>query len=214
MDLTRMCVLLTKKLHPTAKIQLEIAQPWGEYHANNRRSIPPYLYAEAAVAAGLSIDAIALRLQMGHAEPGYATRDMMAISALLDKFAALEKPIVVSAIGAPSAPVTPTPFRPRAGAEAEDAYEPGFWRQPWSEQGQADWLGQAVSICCSKPYVHSVCWHELADSPAGAAVPEMPHAGLLNSNGTHKPSLVRLAQLRNALRDGKSPLSLQSGPSR
>lgn len=214
MDLTRMCVLLTKKLHPTAKIQLEVAQPWGEYHANNRRSIPPYLYAEAAVAAGLSIDAIALRVQMGHAEPGFATRDMMALSALLDKFAGLEKPITVSAIGAPSAPITPLPFRPRAGAEAEDAYEPGFWRQPWSEQAQTDWLTQAVSICCSKPYVHSVCWHELADAPPSAAIPEMPHAGLLHSNGAHKPSLVRLAQLRNAIKDGKSPLSLQSGPAR
>ncbi len=212
MDLTRMCVLLTKKLHPAAKIQLEVAQPWGEYHAHNRRSIPPYLYAEAAVTAGLSIDAIALRLQMGHAEPGFATRDMMSLSALLDKFAALEKPIVVSAIGAPSAPITPAPFRPRAGAEAEDPYEPGFWRSPWSEQAQADWMTQALSICCSKPFVHSVCWQELADPPANAPIPEMPHGGLVTAAGVPKPALARLAQVRGYLKDGKSPLSLH--PSR
>jgi hypothetical protein len=139
---------------------------------------------------------------------------MMALSALLDKFAGLEKPITVSAIGAPSGPITPTPFRPRAGAEAEDSYEPGYWRQPWSEQAQADWLAQAVSICCSKPYVHSVCWHELADAPPSAAVPEMPSAGLLNANGLHKPSLVRLAQIRNAIRDGKSPLGLHPASAR
>jgi hypothetical protein len=140
---------------------------------------------------------------------------MMSLSALLDKFALLEKPLVVSALGAPSAPIIPTPFRPRAGAEAEDPYEPGHWRQPWSEAAQADWLAQAVAVCCSKPYVHSVCWHELADAPAGAPVSEMPHAGLLNANGTHKPSLVRLAQVRNAIRDGKSPLSLHAaGPAR
>jgi len=208
MDLTRMCVLLTKKLHPAGKIQLEVAQPWGEYHAHNRRSIPPYLYAEAAVTAGLSIDAIALRLQMGHAEPGFATRDMMSLSAILDKFAALEKPIVVSAIGVPSATITPTPFRPRAGAEAEDPYEPGYWRQPWSEQAQADWLTQAVSICCSKPYVHSVCWQELADPPAGATVPEMPSGGLVTATGAPKASLTRLIQLRSMIKEGKSPLSL------
>lgn len=208
MDLTRMCVLLTKKLHPAAKIQLEIAQPWGEYHASNRRSIPPYLYAEAAVTAGLSIDAIGLRLQMGHAEPGYATRDMMALSAVLDKFAQLEKPIVVSAIGAPSAPITPTPFRPRAGAEAEDPYEPGFWRTPWSEQVQAEWMTQALSICCSKPYVQSVCWQELADAPPNITGAEMPHGGLVNPGGAPKPALVRLAQIRAAIKEGKSPLVL------
>lgn len=207
MDLTRMCVLLTKKLHPAAKIQLEVAQPWGEYHASNRRSIPPYLYAEAAVGAGLAIDAIGLRLQMGHAEPGYATRDMMALSAILDKFAALEKPIVVSAVGAPSAPITPVPFRPRAGAEAEDPYEPGNWRRAWSEQAQVDWMTQAISVCCSKPYVHSVCWQELADSSVTPA-PEMPFGGLMGGGGVPKPSLTRLAQIRGSIKDGKSPLGL------
>jgi hypothetical protein len=208
MDLTRMCVLLTKKLHPAAKIQLEVAQPWGEYHANNRRSIPPFLYAEAAVASGLSIDAIGIRLQMGHAEPGFATRDMMALSAVLDKFASLEKPLVVSAIGVPSAPSTPTPFRPRAGAEAEDPYEPGYWRTPWSEQVQAEWMAQAISICCSKPYVQSVCWQELADPAAGHAIPEMPSGGLIGAGGAVKPALMRLAQIRAAIKDGRSPLSL------
>ena len=217
MDLTRVCVLLVRKLHPQAKIQLEVAQPWGEYHASNRRSIPPYLYAEAAVAAGLHLDAVALRLQMGHAEPGYATRDMMALSAALDKFGALEKPIAVSAIGVPSAPVAPRPFRPRAGAEAEDAHEPGSWRGQWSDAVQADWMTQALSICCSKPYVQSVCWHELSDGPQNAAaaagtpgahVPEVPFGGLIDSAGHPKSALARLAQIRGSLKEGRSPLGL------
>jgi len=220
MDLTRMCVLLVRKLQPTAKVQLEVAQPWGEYHSNNRRSIPPYLYAEAAVAAGLNIDTLGIRLQMGHAEPGFATRDMMSLSAILDKFASLEKPLAVSAIGAPSAPVTPKPFRPRAGAEAEDAYEPGYWRSPWSENVQADWMTQAIAICCSKPYVQSVCWHDLADptpsvTAAGpVACPEMPYGGLLASGGVPKPALARLAQIRGGMKDGRSPLTLLQPVSR
>jgi len=209
MDLTRVCVLLVRKLHPTAKIQVEIAQPWGEYHASNRRSIPPYLYADAVVQAALNIDSIALRMQMGHAEPGLATRDLMAFSAMLDKFAALEKPITVSALGAPSLQLPPRPYRPRAGAEAEDAYEPGNWRGPWSEAQQADWLTQVMAIACSKPYVQSVCWQELSDVPAGVNPPEMPGGGLLHATGAPKPAFLKFGQFRQLLREGKLPVSVR-----
>lgn len=210
MDLTRICVLLIRKLQPTAKVQLEVTQPWGEYHAMNRRSIPPLLYAEAVLQAGIPVDAIALRIQMGHAEPGMAARDMMALSALLDRYAALEKPIVISGLGGPSEPIAPEPYRPRAGAAAEDAYEPGYWRTGWSAQSQADWMLHAMSICLSKPYVHSVCWQELADQPEREddAPVEMPHAGLIGRDGTPKMALSRMAQIRQAIREGRSPLGL------
>ncbi len=207
MDLTRMCVHLVRKLHPASKIQLEVAQPWGEYHASNRRSIPPQLYAEAVLQTGLQVDSVGVRLQMGDAQPGFATRDMMSLSAMLDRFATLEKPIFVSAIGAPSAPIPPRPFRPRVGADAEDAFEPGYWRAPWSENQQAEWLTQAVSIACSKPYVQGVCWQELADAPSGVP-PEMPHGGLLAAGGAPKAAFTRFAQIRQCLREGRTPLAL------
>ncbi|GJQ30736.1 MAG: hypothetical protein HBSAPP03_26200 [Phycisphaerae bacterium] len=209
MDLTRMCVLLVRKLHPTAKIQVEIAQPWGEYHAANRRSIPPYLYADAVVQAGLNIDALALRMQMGHAEPGLSTRDLMSFSAMLDKFAALEKPIVISSLGAPSQPIPAKPYRPRMGSDSEDAYEPGYWRSPWSDAVQADWLTQVMAIACSKPYVQSVCWQELADPAAGAVAAEMPHGGLLSTSGTPKAAYHKFAMFRQMLREGKNPVIIR-----
>jgi hypothetical protein len=207
-DLTRMCIQLVRKLHPTAKVQLEIAQPWGEYHALNRRSIPPYVYAEAIVQAGAAhppsqIDAICLRAQMGHAEPGLATRDLLALSAMLDRYAALEKPVVVSALGCPSGPVTPKPFRPRAGAEPTDPYEPGFWREPWSESQQSAWLAAAAAVCLSKPYVQSICWHDLSDTANLGAAPEMPGGGLLGANGTPKAALTKLAQIRKAVKEAR-----------
>lgn len=213
MDLTRICVLLVRKLHPTGKVQLEIAQPWGEYHSTNRRSIPPYLYAEAVVQSGLSVDAIALRLQMGHAEPGLSTRDLMSLSALIDRYAALQKPLVISSLGVPSAPIAPRPYRTRAGSSGEDAYEPGHWRTPWNEQTQADWMTQALTIICGKPCVQSVCWQDFLDPPApqgrpAPEAPEMPFGGLVSGTGQPKPALQRLAQVRQCLREGRSPLTL------
>ena len=206
MDLTRMCVLLVRKLHPTAKIVLEVDQPWGEYHAYNRRSIPPYLYAEAVMQSQLAIDGIGLRVQMGDARPGAATRDLMAISAMMDRFAALEKPLHLS-IGAPSATITPTPFRPRVGASAEDAYEPGYWRHQWSEGSQADWMTHVMTIAASKPGVASICWQELADFPAQVDASEMPGGGLLTAAGQPKAGLARLGLLRQCLKEGRSPLA-------
>jgi hypothetical protein len=209
MDLTRMCVLLVRKLHPTAKVQLEVTQPWGEYHATNRRSIPPYLYAEACLQGGLNVDAIAIRAQMGNAEPGCATRDMLSFSAMLDKFAALEKPISVSALGAPSVAVPRKPYFSRAGGAPEDAHEPGHWRAPWSEAAQSDWALHALAVAASKPYVHSVCWHELSDGPNKDGLPtspEMPGAGLLHASGTPKPAWQKIAEFRKAMREGRVPV--------
>ncbi|MBX3410642.1 MAG: endo-1,4-beta-xylanase [Phycisphaeraceae bacterium] len=210
-DLTKMCVQIVRRLHPAAKVVLEVAQPWGEYHALNRRSIPPFVYAEAVVQVGAAslashVDAIGLRMQMGNAEPGNATRDLMAFSAALDRYANLEKPIAITALGAPSSMITPKPYRPRAGAEPTDPYEPGFWRQPWSEAQQAEWLAQVMTIAASKPYVQSICWQELSDGPGGLG-PEMPTGGLMHAGGAAKPSLVRLAQIRKAIKEGRWPLN-------
>lgn len=211
MDLTRITVLLVKKLHPQAKIQLEVAQPWGEYHAANRRSIPPLLYAEAVLQSNLPIDAIGLRLQMGHAEPGLSSRDLMSLSAVLDRYAMFDKPVAVSALGAPSQPIPAQRFRPRAGSDTDSSmHEPGYWRKPWSDQQQADWLTAAMSICCSKPYVHSVCWQELMDPVDAAKSPEMPHGGLLLPSGQAKIAAARMMQLRSALREGRSPLNIKA----
>lgn len=204
LDLTRIAVLLVKKLHPTAKVQLELTQPWSEYHAANRRSIPPYLYAEAALAAQLPIDAISLRVQMGHAEPGLSTRDLLSFSAMLDRYAALEKPIIISCLGAPSSPIAPVPFSPRAGAEAGVAYEPGYWREQWSERAQSNWLSNALAICAGKPYVQAICWQELVDNTGPTT--DMPYGGLMTAAGTPKVGMQRWADFKKALREKRNPI--------
>lgn len=198
MDLTRLCALVVRKLHPTAKIQLEIAQPWGEYHAENKRSLPPQMYAEALAQANLGLDALCLRLQMGQPAPGQSARDLMSLSALLDAYAAFERPIAVSAMGVPSV-ATPA-------AQGRDG---GSWRSAWNEQTQADWLTKATLVCLSKPYVQSVCWQDLAD---GSPKAEMPGGGLVSANGTPKAALKRLAQIRQMLKEGKNFASLVNVP--
>ncbi len=194
-DLTRICVLVVRKLHPKAKVHVEIVEPWGEHHSSDRRSLPPTLYAEMLAQAGIQFDALALRVQMGVPAPGLATRDLMAFSAMLDQYAALDRPIAISAVGAPAAPieVTDDDHKGRSG---------GWWRSPWSNQAQADWASAVLSVALAKPFVQSVCWQDLIDPPASG---EMPRGGLAGSDGVARPVLDRLADIRAAIGRGQLP---------
>lgn len=192
MDLTRMCTLLVRKLQPNAKVQIEIAQPWGEYFSRNKRSMPPKMYADMIPQAGIMVDAYAIRLQMGQPSPGRTTRDLMAMADLLDRYAELDKPLSVSAIGAPSHPINRGPAGEDAGRRPYAPEDGGSWRANWSNESQARWLTQALAVAASMPYVHSVCWQDLYDSSDS----DMPGGGLVSDTGVIKPAALALAEVR------------------
>lgn len=204
MDLTRLVVMVVRRLQPGARVQVQIDQPWGEYFADSTRAVPPLMYAEMVSQAGINPDLYALRIEMGQPEQGRSTRDMMALSALLDRYAALERPLSVAALSAPSRP----PEAEHLGIDAQ--MDPGYLREPWSPQSQVSWMTQALAVITSKPFVHSVCWHELYE-PARAA--DNKFDGLIDPTGTAaKPGLWRLAEVRQAIRARQSPLGLPPSP--
>jgi hypothetical protein len=211
MDLTRICALTVKKLQPTAKVQIEVARPWGEYFAASKRSMPPRIYCDMVHAAGIAADAISLRVQMGQPTPGpggRGTRDLMAISDLLDRYAELDKPLCIT-IGAPSQPVPMPAPSPRGPSAVVD--EPGWWRSPWSPASQQQWLREVARVCASKPYVVGVCWQDLYDMPPSQAAQmrgggmEMPFGGLLTDQGAPKPAAMAMAEFRKLLLSGTAP---------
>lgn len=204
LDLTRGCVTIVRKLQPAAKVQIEISQPWGEHTAmqGGAKTIPPMLYCEWLNQLPIAYDALGIRLQMGVAEPGRSTRDLMAVSAMLDRYAQLDKPIAVTCLGAPSAP-PPPPARDDT-ADLDDL-GPGFWHEPWSPQQQARWVAQVGAIVASKPYVQSVCWQDLFD-PAQPKEAAMASGGLMSSAAAPKPGWAALRDLRQALRDRQGSL--------
>ncbi len=204
MDLTRLVVMVVRKLQPGAKVQVQIDQPWGEYFADSTRAVPPLMYAEMVSQAGINPDLYALRIEMGQPEQGRSTRDMMALSSLLDRYAALERPLSIAAISAPSRP----PDAEHLGIDAQ--MDPGYLHEPWSPQSQVAWMTRALAVATSKPFVHSVCWHELYE-PARPA--DNKFDGLIDTTGTvAKPGLWRLAEVRQAIRNKQSPLSLPASP--
>jgi hypothetical protein len=132
----------------------------------------------------------------------------MSLSSILDRYAMFSRPISITAVGCPSGPAPAPPgVREVQDDEAEPTPTGGTWRREWSDAWQADWASQALAIMLSKPFVQSVCWHQLADALPGS-YGEMPLGGLCTSSGAPKPVLLRVAQIRNSIREGRAPAGI------
>jgi len=188
MDLTRMTVGLVKKNSPTTRTMISLTQPWGEYYATNQRSIPPLLYAEMIVQSGIQFDVFGVDLRFGIPREGCWQRDLFQISSLLDRFAALGKPVMVTSLQAPSAP-------DESDGEKHSA---GLWRKPWSEVLQARWLEAVTDIALSKPYVEALCWHTLVEGTQNTPS-IVPHGGLATPDYVPKQAAKSWISLRRAV---------------
>lgn len=197
LDLTRSCVLIVRKLQPTAKVHVEIAQPFSEHAGQPRggKSIPAALYCELMNQTQTNADAYAMRLHAGQAELGRGTRALVSLSTIVDRIAGLDKPIAISLFGCPSAP---------SGGDPADngAFDPGTWRGGWTDAAQADWASNIGAMLAGKLFVQSICWQDLIDQPMNAGA-EMPSGGLLNPAGLAKPAIKALAELRQAMKECK-----------
>ncbi|RIK68288.1 MAG: hypothetical protein DCC65_03595 [Planctomycetota bacterium] len=181
-DLTRMAMQVARQAAPKVPAILTICPPWGDYYANDHQTIPPLLYAEMAIQSGIAFDAFGLEIRFGGEGGPRYVRDMMQISALLDRYGGLGKAIHVSAAGVPSAP-------PCAD---------GSWHGEWSEDVQSQWLRDFYRIALSKPFVESVSWHGLADAGETGA-----NGGLLRGDLTPKPAYHQLLSLREEICAGR-----------
>lgn len=187
LDLTRMANLVVKQARRSARTMVELVQPFGEHCASRPKSLTPMVFLDRLMQEGIRIDAVGVQLLFGQARAGRATRDLMQVSSLLDRFLLLELPLLVTAMGVPS-----------ASADANG----GCWQQAWSPQVQARWADRVFSIALSKPFVETVIWADLCDH-ADAAI---PGGGLVAENGEAKPALARLVGLRKRLRKPLGPM--------
>ncbi len=190
MELTRMTGALTKQLSPRGTAIVELVYPWGEYYARNQRTIPPLLYADMVVQSGVNFDAFGLQFLFGPGVDGMYVRDMFQISATLDLFSKLGKPLHITAAQVPSEAAA------GRGDAAEGALpDGGAWRASWTEEIQAEWLRRFVEVALSKPFVETVSWHWLTDH-AGHSI---PHGGLLRADLAPKAAYKHLLSLRSEL---------------
>jgi GH35 family endo-1,4-beta-xylanase len=192
-DLVRMTTLLLRQARKGARAMIELSQPYGEHCAFTPDSVHPLSFVERLVQEGVRLDAVGIQLMFGRRDFGQATRDLMQISSLLDRFYLLEIPILVSAMGVPS--------------ETIDV-QGGWWTEPWSMDLQAKWISRVFAIALSKPFVETLFWTDLYDHENA----ELPLAGLISDTGKPKTALAKLIGLRKHLKKPLGPLKLPSRP--
>ena len=176
-DLARRAALLVRQSRKGARTLVELCDPFGESLDASRGGCTAWQFLERLLQEGVHIDAVGMQVRMG---PGAGSvRDMMQVSAMLDRFAGYECKVMLSAIGAPGAPA-----------------QGGWWRKPWGESLQDAWATSLATVALSKPFVETLVWERLAevagDSRAACALVD----------AQRKPRSVarKLLAIRNRLR--------------
>lgn len=184
--LLRTASVLVRQMRRGARTMIELTQPFGEHVAVHRESVSPLSWLDRIVQEGLHLDCLGVRMQFGLARDGQAVRDLMQISAMLDRLLPFELPVMVTSMGVPAEPVD------AAG---------GRWHAPWSPAIQAEWATKVFSIAMSKPFVEAVFWGDLIDHSGQ----QLPRSGLLTETGQPRPSATQIVTMRRRL---KKPLGL------
>lgn len=185
LEMTRAANMAIKATSNKALKIIEICNPWGEYYATTPHTIPPLVYIDMIVQSGINFDAFGLQIKFGKNQAGMHVRDMLQISAALDYFAPMAKPLYITAVEVPS----------QSGDGLHKPEVAGIWHQQWNQVKQAQWLEQLYKIALSKPFVDTVTYSNLIDK----ANSTIAHSGLLTNQLIPKKSFNTLKKLRNSI---------------
>lgn len=179
-DLARRAAVLARQSRKGARTLVELTDPFGECVSRNAGAITAWQFLERLIQEGVHLDAVGLTLRLGDGGPGFGVRDLLQLSAVLDRFAGYECKVMISAFGVPSEPV-------EGG---------GQWRKPWSDPVQAQWATSVTTIALSKPFVETLVWERLEDGASGTRA----RCGLLDASAQPKTVARKLLAIRNRLR--------------
>lgn len=70
-----------------------------------------------------------------------------------------------------------------------DDWFAGYWREPWTEETQADYADAVLALLFAHPQVDSVGWWDLTDNK-----PSVLTGGLVNVDGSPKKAFTRIAE--------------------
>ncbi len=188
LGLTYRLIETARQVDPSLELMFGVAQPWGEYMAQEERTHSPFIFADTLIRSGVNPWALDVEIVMGVTPRGSYCRDLLETSRLLDLYALLGVPLRVT-LGYPSASRPPD-----TQADPEAIVGLGQWRAGFTPAVQADWAAQFAELCLCKPYVQAVQWAHLSDADPHP----LPHCGLVDAQSQPKPALARLRALREA----------------
>jgi GH35 family endo-1,4-beta-xylanase len=182
LEMTRAANMAVKAEGDRAIKVIDICNPWGEYYATVPNTISPFVYVDMVVQSGINFDVFGLQMRVGKDLSGMLVRDMMQISALLDLFALIGKPVHITEVEVPS----------KSLEKSKNSKEVGTWHRDWDESLQAQWIKQFYKIVLSKPFVDTVTYSHLTDDEDNT----IHNSGLLTKDLKHKKSFEVLKKIR------------------
>ena len=188
-EMTGAAIRAAREANPGIIAIVTVCSPFGEYASTAEGKWCPHRYLSACIDKGIEFDAIGIQWYNGSG--AHYCRDLLEISAHLDKYGALGKPVHITEVGCPSSS-RPDPQHMLGDATVQHA---GEWHGKWCDTLQAEWAHEFYTICCGKPYVEAVSWWDFADYPRHY----FTHAGLLRRDFSPKPAYHRLLDLARDL---------------
>lgn len=185
LEMTRAANMAVKAASDRAFKIVEISNPWGEYYATKTDTIPPLVYMDMVVQSGINFDAFGLAMQFGKNQSGMHIRDMMQISAVLDYFGPIAKPLYITDAEVPS----------QNSGGLQRAAVAGVWHKEWDQAGQGEWIEQFCKIALSKQFVDTVAYSRLCDAEDST----IANSGLLTGRLEPKKSFHTLKKLHDSI---------------
>ena len=185
LEITRAANMAVKAAAERSLKIIDVASPWGEYYGTRPDTIPPIVYMDMVIQSGINFDAFGLQLKFGRDESGMHIRDMLQVSALLDSFAPISRPMYITHVEIPG--------RDSSGPGAAEVA--GFWHNKWDRAGQAEWLDQLYRIVLSKPFFDGVIYSSFADVKDGP----IADSGLLTAALESKESYATLKKYHDRI---------------
>jgi hypothetical protein len=185
LEMTRAANMAVKAASDGALKIVEIGNLWGEYYATVPNTIPPLVYVDMVIQSGINFDAFGLQVQLGKNQAGMHVRDMMHISAVLDYFLPVAKPLHITGVEVPS--------ENSGGSHRPEVA--GIWHQEWDQSRQEQWVEQFYQIALSKPFIDRVTYSNLVDVNDS----DIANSGLLTRQLEPKKSFRVLKKLHESI---------------
>ena len=160
-DLTKATTNALREANDKAVSIVNVCLPFAEYVAgryNCYGALPEHLrsplrYFKTILEAGVDFDVVGIQLYF----PG---RDMVAVSRMLDAYAALGKPIHITEMGVNGG------FRAKGNAGSSWSQldmSDGTWHGGWNEHTQADWMEQFYTVAAVRREIQALTWWDFIE---------------------------------------------------
>jgi GH35 family endo-1,4-beta-xylanase len=173
-EAARLACELTRETDPDVQRLISGTEPFGIYASTGRREDgsrvegrhwTPYTYFRDLVRADVPFETIGVQIYVPY-------RDLLDMVEMLERIEALGKPVVITELGVPGAPIE------------------GDISHAWTWDQQADWAEQMYTLLMSRANIAGVLWYDLTDQWAF-----LPSGGLLDELSHPKPAYERVEQL-------------------